>query len=322
LLALTAAGRRKRWSPLLFCATACVWLGYVAFWYQGIPEVGPLYYFETLPFMIMLAASGLERIRRAWPQHPWMSRGLLILFFILNAGFSLRFALQHGRELHRECTYEGYVMDRIREAPPSSVVIVEDMPEPLMGEAVFNPRGLDSDPLVVRSLYDDNFIIARLFPERKPWIIRKEKWPDIQPLDFPEKPIRIRDEGHSTRHETGRNETIGNERVRAAHADRDAPGWLSYAQYHYLPPGTYCAVLELEVHNAEPEHPVHVEIASDCGQRLLAVQDLTETSTNFIHRFTFTADNIIQVEPRIRYDGSGDVYLRTFEITEQPPSAE
>ncbi|NCC52416.1 MAG: hypothetical protein EOM20_14520 [Spartobacteria bacterium] len=320
LLVLTLLGWSIRWSPLLCAATLSVWLGYIYFWYAGIEEFDPLYYFETLPFMIVNSALGLKRIWIWLRGRPVVRYLLFAILFITYAFYSTTYLKKLGAWLDRNSHYEGYVLNLIRNAPPQSLVIVENMPEPLMGESIFNPRGLQSDPLVVRSIYNENQVTARCFSNRTAFILRKSRKPKIESFSIPEGPLKINVDVFRTPLLTGENITLPEtkQRVRVAREGRNAADWLSFAAYRYIHPGRYSAQARYSSKGISPDRPTRFEIASEYGTYVINGIDIHGDGEDQTASFDFIADKFMQVEPRVYYGGSGNIMLFDMQIDHLP----
>jgi len=320
LIMLTLIGWSLRWSPLLFASTLTVWLGYIYFWYPGIREINPLYYFETLPFMILSVALGLKRIWGWMARIPSIRFVSFLILFVTYAGFSGMYMKEKIIQMEEYTHYEGYVLNLIRQAPPRSLVIVENMPQPLMGESILNPRGLLSDPIVVRSIYNENGVTAECFSNRTAYIVRKSRHPELVPLEIQDKPLTIDILIHRTHLLTGRNITrpADKKRIRIAQQEEDDAGYLSYATYRFLSPGRYMARLTYSMTGVKKDKPLHFDIAGGKGAYVIAGIDIYEDAQNQTAQVEFTIDDILQIEPRIYYNKSGQVMLRSIQIEKLP----
>ena len=318
LIILTLIGWSMRWSPLLFVSTITVWLGYIYFWYPGIREINPLYYFETLPFIILTACLGLKRIWHGMNRIPKIRIFSFLILFVTYACFSMTYMKEQIVKMEEHTHYEGFVLNLIQQAPPQSLVIVENMPQPLMGESILNPRGLLSDPIVSRSIYNENRVIAGCFSNRTPYIVRKSRRPKLVPLEIPDTPLTITIPVYRTFLLTGENITLPTDkkRTRIARHSINETGYLSYATYRFIGPGHYSAQLTYSMTGVNKDKPLRFEIAGGMGAYVIKGIDMYEDGDNQTAQFEFSIDKIHQIEPRIYYNGSGDVMLFNIQINE------
>jgi hypothetical protein len=313
--ALVLLGWSWRWTPLFIAASLAVWLGYVYFWYPGAKEAGgPVYFFETLPLLALMAGLGLHRIWTVLSARPVLRAATFGSAVILLAGASFSFAVRQGEHRAAQQRIKRDLLDTLRTAPPESLVIIEDFRKPHIGEIVFNPRGLDSDPLLLRSLGDDNAVILRAFPDRTAFLLHGNRRDQLIPLTAPER-IILRYTPTRMLHRIGRNENA----QRTASAPRDAAGLLLFAKYLDLPAGSYRVTFETTARNINQDHPAVIEVAASQGKLILNSFELHGDCEDKPVTLDFVLNRPATIEPRVHFGGSGDLAIGTIVIEEQPP---
>ena len=188
------------------------------------------------------------------------------------------------------------------------------------GIVVFNPHGLDSQPLVARSVRAADPLLCRLFPGRQPYrLVYTNAQPRLVPYRadfvydsrFPAEDIPLA---------TGRREP-GGERgaIQAvARAGRDAAGWLAQGAKFPVYPGRYVMEFELDVRPAaETARAVALDIVDRRGAAVPA-QSLTNGAAPAL---AFRIERVDEIEPRVYYRGGGDATFRGFHLREIPSSA-
>lgn len=78
---LTLVGWRRAWSSLCVGGALAVWLGHIQFNGYTINNIGPYYYFETLPMLVLGSAFGLDRLWR-WG-HAWVRTRTAVALYSL-----------------------------------------------------------------------------------------------------------------------------------------------------------------------------------------------------------------------------------------------
>jgi hypothetical protein len=311
LLALAGVGWNRRWSFLLLAAPLAVWVGYVYFWYEGVVTVGPVYYFESLLFLLVAAGLGMERLRQVIRQRlsrPWryaVCMGALALVAALSFGFSWR----KGCRLRDVWSYDGRVLELIDSLPPRSLVMIENVRN---GDVIFNLRGLETDPLRVRGCGPCNPLIAGRFPDRKPFVLDGGLL-TVAPIAI-ERPFRMELSSLSHCAEVGRNgKTVADVEARMADPS-DRPGMLVWGRYYILAPGSYRVAFDAVVTGAHRDAPVVFELAAARGTRILGSRAIEDTREPVV--FDIDVDGFLEVEPRIRYNGAGSVSVQDIVIAE------
>ena len=169
---LALVGWHRRWSMLCLATVLSVACGYVFFWWRGVRDVGPVYYYETLPFILLAAGFGVAKISSLIRRRKRMSTfaAAAITLFILSN--SIVFTISQGKILRERQRIVGQFHSLLRSAPSKSLIIVtgfRGMRHVEKGTS-FNPRGLASDPLVVAGTITTEQIVS-VFPERTPYLM-------------------------------------------------------------------------------------------------------------------------------------------------------
>lgn len=320
--ALAGWGWSRRWSATLLAAVLSVWLGYIAFWYPGVPDAGgPVYYFETLAPLMLLIGLGLQRL---WSAHAFAPRGRALSAVALALALLATIAPFIKREAEKrepKQRFRRLLDETVERLPAGALVFFEKLWFPDEHELAFNPRGLESVRLRVLSQYEDNVVLQRLFRHRPAFLIHGENPLNPMPLDPPARVVLGR-EAHKFFRRTGRNETIEeNARVRVARAGRDSEDWLCYGQHLNVPAGHYRIRWLGDARDIDPAHPLHLDVTSERGRIRWADAVVSGSTSNLLAEFTVHLTNALTaLEPRIKYGGSGDIIVRKVLIEEITPS--
>ncbi len=309
-------GWNKRWSPLLLAAPLAIWAGHILFWHPGIEHFRPVYFFETLAFLVLAAALGLQRLWQFTARTP----GRRMLWFacipvaMLLAGTPfilerITFFYEHNAESRR-------VYDTIRKAPPQALVLIEGFDRKPLGENMLNLHGLESDPLVARSNPYWNQTLAILHPDRQIFL--------LSPGTHGLQPVPRTDTTHykipatGTHRHTGANLTP-NDGTHQRYANPSFnPGLVLFGRYPQLLAGTWKVRMHYTLSDVHPEQPVRFEVAADRGMAVLTETNLYLCVSNGIADLTIQIDNLREIEPRVFYGGSGSIWIDSVEVQRKP----
>lgn len=308
-LGLGIFGWNKRWSPLCLASAVIVWLGYVLFWFEGVRLVGPVYYYETLPFLLVFLSFGLKKMYQL-PVLPEYRKSMYVtICCVLFIGCSLSFSWQQAGIIRAWQGRIGEYQRLLKQAPKNSLILVskiEGMNYLTRGMA-FNPRGLASDPLIVHTGKLHNRILVGSFPERTPYrLIVKNGHLALQPF-AENRPIRYSCAVTDTCFRTGEDVVSADgPRTRVARNSKDGADWLAYGEFFWVAPGKYLLQVSLQVQDVSPDAPLIVDVAIEHGRTILARQDVVQVEGGLV-TVPFEVDHTILVEPRIFYNGTGNV---------------
>jgi hypothetical protein len=297
-------GWSKRWSALLVSVTLLVPMGYIAFWFVGIPDVGPLYQSETLPFL--MAAGGLG-LMSAWKKMTgWPLRSVAVVAVVAVAASSFRFMKAQAQVLNDRHGEVWKIEKQIQALPGNSILFVDKdlRSNRALHEYVrLNDRGFNSRIVRLSSSPAYYWALAKAFPDRTPWILRKgEEAPVLEPYPMPDSPPVYHRVGGRTR---GLGHSRENSRI--VPSDTHKEGFCFYGWYPYLPPGPFEVEFDIRVEGVNENQPVRVEVMTDLGTKTLVEKNLTSAVAPV--KLTFTLDRLSQIEPRVYYGGSGQVNL-------------
>lgn len=318
---LSAYGWSKRWSPLLFGAVAAVWLGYVAFWFEGVPTAGgPIYFFETLAPLLLLIGFGAHRLWMRGAAHPRSRNGIAAIALLALLSTSTATAL---REAPSRIDYQQRVrnvLDTFEALPPHSLVFVEKFGTPDTDELVINPQGLDSDPLVLRSYYEDNAVVQRVFTNRQAFLLRGTDPSRAIPLDRPTS-IHLQRSADKFHRRTGKNKEEKSGAVVRTADPHAAPGLLAFGTPVHLPAGHWRITWHGSFEDVSPETPIDADFCTDRGRLILWSTEISGAQSNAILTADITLTNVVTpVEARVRYGGSGRILLREVTFDEILPA--
>ncbi len=309
-------GWRRTWSALLGASAAAVWIGYVFFSSRTRDTVGPFYYFETLPSLVLAAALGLWRLagwsRRLPPavRRTAAAAGGAALAVTLGG-----FVWSEGLGLRQWLDTDAWYREVLRAAPPGALIIQQGVP--LWQEPQYNPRGLRSDPLVICDFGDAvSLAAAKCFPERTPYLLRTR--PRAALVPFPrDRPLEVRVPAGACDGYTGAVEMpAGGTPGRVAREGRDRPHWMLCRGYAWLSPGQYVAAFDLACSNVPPDRPAVVDVVLVGTDRVLAQTRVSGTDGPSSCDLRFAMPRPGRVEVRVRYGGAGCVRAGDIRIRE------
>ena len=314
---LAVIGWNAGWTPLLICSTILVWLGYIFFWYPGPDETGPGYYFETLPFVYMAGGLGLSRLWSYFKQYPRQRLVVSISAACVLAVLAGSFMFTAGRQLHSEFYERGRVLEFCRTAPTNSLIFVPFFNE-LSDYIVSNPRGQESDPLMVHSIDGANKAVIKHFPGRKPFMLKKhEQNFQFIPIDSSNIIYSVRFACDKMGHRTGTNIFYNGMNLRVAQSGKHERGWLAFGQKVHVFPGCFTVQYDLEVSGCPSnKSAAAVDVAIHGGRKILTGGVITGQIPPGGVVLEFTADDFCVVEPRVFYNGNSDIFLRAIHIRE------
>jgi len=326
-LLLALLGWNPNCTPLLLGSAFSVWVGYIFFWYRGIPEVGgPVYYFESLPMIFLAAAGGLGKL------HEWFIRRfprLRLVWPLLAAlaGLNTALVLQgQVRKLRGPQEKRRGLLETLAAAPPKSLVFLENIDFPREGEIVFNPRGLDSEPLRARGGWGrtaDAWLWRESFPDRSAFLLDGRTPGRLIPLNLEEEPVEIFWDATRTHRRLGANETDGEGRGFRVARPGDETGFLVFGSYLALmPESRYRA--SFEIRTAARGAKVRLDLAIGQGREVLAERDLElAPGEDRIITLEFeTPPGRVWGEPRVQYLGGGKVMIGRLGLEKLPSPAQ
>lgn len=320
---LILAGWRNKYSWLLAASTLSVWFGYIYFWFPGVKDAGgPVYFFETIPMILILGGFGLLRIWNglaAWPRMRMIAFGTtLVALSIISAGFSMKEATSRIKKQRAKRN----IVDVIRSAPPQSLIFIEDLKKPHIGEMVVNLQGLDSDPLLMKSMYEGNATAAKIYTNRTPFLLHGNKPGKLVPLDAKPR-IKLGRNARNFHKTTGRDVAFDTEVkttvVRQAAENIDPAGVLMYGKTIPLPRGNFDVVLNGTYKGIRDDQPTRIEIHSSASRNVAGSAMLTGSSETNIFKFRINITNEVTLaEPQVHFGGSGTVTVMRVSFEEIP----
>lgn len=306
------------WSLIMAGSAISVWLGYVFFSSHTIDNIGPYYYFETLPCLVLIAAMGIQRVGSMLRLlAPSLRRVVITSFALFYISVLAAFLWSEGRVLRSELAYEGRYKKMLENAPPQSLIFLRGISSQYH-EPADNPRGLLSQPLVVWDMSDAvSLAIAKCFPARTPYVMKKGAEETLVPFDR-NRSLDIFIPAGQCRGYTGKIEILdGSERIRIAHEGRDEAHWMACHDYAWICPGRFKVSYEIAYSNVAPDKPVTLDVVVVTNDSVLAETKVFGSQSAAVHAIEFTAHSSVFLEPRVHYNGSGHVFLRSIRIQEQ-----
>ncbi|MDP2989134.1 MAG: hypothetical protein Q8O57_01025 [Kiritimatiellota bacterium] len=314
-LVLAAIGWLRRWSPLWLAVIVLICFGHMAFWYPGVNNIGPYYYFETFPFLALMTALGLTRLWR-WTE---AQKGIWRAAYLTAAGVaviaSAAFMVQESRRIQVSLRADHKFVRNLYSAPDNALVVIDtNLPAYRLEMLAFNPRGLDSQPLIIRSYEDGVQFFLRYFKDRNGYRLDGNGSRGLEAIH--KTPLRMVFNSALSHRLTGVDEVQpdGSE-VRVARAGRDAGQMLTFGQFCYLYASRFTFEADLVWSNVSAEAPVWMEVATDGGRNLLVRHAVNGNGAGSV-RTEFSVPTPVLVCPRIYYGGSGDVAVGALRIVD------
>jgi len=314
-LVLAAFGWLRRWSPLWLAVVVFVCLGHIAFWYRGENNIGPYYYFETFPFLALMAALGLTRLWR------WTGTRKGVVWrvaYLAAAGAAMiasaSFTVQESRRLQTSLRPEHEFVMHLHSAPANALIAINPARPARLDMLAFNPRGLDSQPLIVRPYDDSVQFLLRHFKNRNGYRLDGNGQRGLEAIH--KTPLRKVFNSAQAHRLTGDDEVQANGSVaRTARAGRDTGEMLAFGQVCYLYAGRFAFEADLVWSNVSAAAPLRMDVATEGGRNILVRQALNGGGTGSV-RAEFSVPAPVFVEPRIYYGGSGEVSVGALRIVD------
>lgn len=315
VLILVMAGWRNGITPLLLGGIIVLPLGYVFFWYEGIQVAGPVYYFESLPFLMVGATMGIakmfsrldsgERLRRVIS----VVTGAALVLGATNHTYksieSLKPEYEQRRKLRRV----------IENAPPQSIVTL-----PIWSRQIhfmLNAKGLESDPLVIKPHPHEWLGLTRSFPDRTPY--RLVRGPNAHLIKLkPSKRFTIELPAVSFKKDTGAMREVDHAEQVIARVGEDAPGAIGYGELIWLYAGSFKITYKGELNDTgeRDEVGVVVDLAEYGSNKIIAEGEISKANSQFPAEFCVEVDKPVLIEPRIYFTGVVDVQFSGLGIDE------
>ena len=313
-LALAFIGWTRDWTRLCLLAVLMVVLGYTYFWYVGPRDAGPSYYFELLPFIAVSGALGVQRIIRRFSVWPAMAVMMVALVF------GVRLSIEKGQELQAFNEPRRAVMDAIAAAPPNSLVFINPVEHPeafaVGNDMIFNPRGLDSDPVVAFWMPTAHRSMVRYFADRTPLLLTtRDGRPHLVDAPEPTEPLTMElPIGPMGMQTGGRDvEPERNIRIHVADGAHHRPGYIIFGRYYFIHPADYTMTFELR--SSEPG-ALKLDVAGDFGRIVMAEQAVGQYDEWTAIEVPFTAEQFLLAEARVWFEGQGQVAVAGVRLQE------
>jgi len=320
---LALIGWSTAWSPLMLSSIFMIWGGYIFFWFSGPRHIGPAYYFETLPFIIIMISLGINKILFMLKKWIKIRAILIILSLIILISASFLFIKKEKEYFKKELHSQIRIMKTLKSAPKNSLIIFENLPYPQFGRISINEKGLKSDPLIVQSRYKYNYLIAKHFKTRTPFMLKGGHEDKLIPFKIDPDNLHplpsVKINAVDMFHLTGENTQLQEDKIisaKIATDSKDEAHYMAYGGHHYVVPGHYVAHYHFHSINCDSNNPPHVDISVDNGQEILAKKSISGKYSNKVIDLKFEVKEFIKVEPRVYYDGVGDIALVSIEIKE------
>lgn len=308
-------GWKKSWSWLFIAAVLSIWAGYIFFWHKGALDFGPIYYLEILPFLVLGAALGIKRVL------DYIKFRYVLIVLTAWLAINLPFTIAAGMETREKTTPRRLIMDALQELPEGSLVFIDPQEHQAAfkdgNDMIFNPQGLDSSILSVRSFGEQDKVLVRFFRERTPFRLLGGDKPVLIPIDSADD-YDLLIHPHSLHRRTGTNiHSPSGEFLRIAREADHPAGMLASGRRFYVAPGRYIVDFFLEADGCAAHGEVAmVDVAVLGGRIILASGPVFSDVDGDKKTLQLDIDEFLEIEPRIYYLGCGNISLRQIRISE------
>jgi len=314
LAMLLLIGWRSVITPLLLGGIVALPLGYIFFWYEGIQIAGPVYYYESLPFLMVGAGMGVSMILKRFHNGTNLSRIIFTALFFLLIG---------GAFHHSYSTIKGYGSDFkerrelrrvIDNAPPKSIVILPNWYGQLF--LMLNAEGLNSDPLVIKRHPDHWLGLTRLYPDRTVHRLARGKNPHLIELK-PSKRFVIDLPAGDFTSDADRFGMEGEAEQIIALVGGQEPALIGHGELFWLFPGQFKVTYNGHINGAEPGRPGSiVEFIEYGSKKSIHQETIRSAEPHLPAQFCIEIDKPVLLEPQIYSTGHADVTFRGLRIEE------
>ncbi len=314
-LGLALYGYRRHVSGSMILATLLVWLSYVAFWFEGIVELAPVYYYETLVFIVLGAGLGMTKfININWHFPRWVALFSIGFIAIIVSTQALKTFNAEALKITIRNDYKAAFQNVIRGVPPGSIVILNHVYKSILSENSWNALGLDSDPLIVRETKGVRHALYHLYPNRPVYVINGHyPQPAQRIIPFDGKiPIYHAEKMGAL---TGKNISIEGDIKHVSEAP-DKAGIVGYGYQQYYLPGTYEIRFFLDAIGQAGEVIGDVKVISRRIPKVLAEEFIHAGDQEIL--LTVKIDHVDIAEPKIYFSGKGRLVFDRIETKRLP----
>jgi hypothetical protein len=314
VLILVMAGWRTYITPLLLGGSIVLPLGYVFFWYEGVQAAGPVYYFESLPFLMVGATMGIARMFSRLNSAERLRRVISVVIGAALVIGATNHTYKSIRSLKPEYEQRRKLRRVIENAPPQSIVTLPNWPRQL--HFMLNAKGLESDPLVINPHPDEWLGLTRSFPDRTPY--RLVRRPNAHLIKLkPSKRFVVDLPAASFKKGTGALSEVNHVEQVIAKARADSPGAIGYGELIWLYAGSFKITYKGVVNDSgEQNEAVVVDFVEYGSNKIIAKSEITKANSQFPAEFCIEVDKPVLIEPRIYFSGVVDVQFSGLRIDE------
>jgi hypothetical protein len=325
-LALVIIGWRMAWTPMFLAVFISFWIGYFFFHYPGPHEIGPGYYFESLPFAMLAAAMGLQRMLDPGIKKPVRFFAALGFLLVLPV-YMIPFSRAQIHSLREEFSERTALFELINSTPPDSLIIFDNIEVDTKhydndSMLMYYPDGLASDPLVLPNYNDASDMLGRMFSRKHMYSLHSESMNTLELVPWVvsgrlDREIEF-DRLHSEPALTIDRANGDFYRV-VPRGDHPATGYMAFGSYILVVPGRYEVKFELSVAGSDDAAPDTVwatlDVALSKGAEVAWSRDVSTTG-DVVERGEFSITENTMIEPRVMYHGRGVVSLRSIHVRE------
>ncbi len=310
--ALVIIGWTHKYSLLFIASTFLVWGAYITFWFRGIPEVAPIYYYETLVFVVLSASLGVQRILDFnWLRSPLLRFGVISLTVLTVLTHAVETFQSTSKVITERNALKLTYQKVIHNVPQGAVVLLRSVPKDILDQATWNPHGMHSQPLILRDGWGVTDIIHSIFPDRPIYLVEGYT---AQPARLLTK-MSPRDYvfyANTLRSDTGRK---GSNKSLIARAKVDKSGWLAHGRKQYLSAGRYILTFYIDA-KLDEGFVGAVEAYKPSSKSSITSENVRQADR--VISLEINLDEVTVIEPRVYYSGKGDLTFDRVEIRRKP----
>ena len=325
---------------ILFSTLLMLVVGYFFFYFRGLVELGPNYYYESLPFVMIGVAAGLKKIteyiqrilqdRTRLKQSALFAGGLLLCVYLY---YDVSFITQKAKPIQKEAEKVDLFYDLLIEKDLHNALIFTKMTSiyNTQGLLVKNSPNLDDDIVLVHDHGYINRALAETFPTRKAYqynFTGKRKTSAVQELPFTPIKKRFFPSRTDLYSQFGRGYFAYDKEI-----DRDImllppslknPGYAIFGPFTPMPSGNYSITFRIKTTNNTILDPVVIlDVTSGGGKCTYSTKELK--GTDFVEEDKYQSFTlgfsllkpVPDIEFRIFYTGKSGIGIDVIDLDEE-----
>jgi len=321
LMLLVILSNNDVWKRLFITSIFALICGYFFFFFQGLRVVGPNYYYDIFPIIIILFFKSLYSVCK---NKKMIWAGVLLSMFVCYFVFYSNFMKQAIKDIKKHMENYSAVRNIVRDKKiHNAIIFVHD------GDRyVRNSPFLDDDVLIVNDRQHGNLQLMLYYPDRKyyKYYYDEEKMEGyLEGIYFKEPHNYVCRFNGSFNNSTGKRISVpcSDKYMVYGRKATDKPDMLLYGPYWYFPAGEYICVFTLRVNRAEKgSEIVKLDIVVDYGrevlkEKILIQDDFPRNNIYYDFPLRFSLKQPAKIESRVYYYGNADVLVKQVRFIQE-----